>query len=69
MTPTSKRPTVEMFYELYTQQTYEPNGYYCVDSEFVPSYDTKIKTFEDDKLYIQPEKEFILTTLKQIGAT
>ena len=58
-----------MFYELYAQQTYERNGYYCVDSEFVPSYDTKIKTFEDDKLYIQPEKEFILTTLKQIGAT
>ena len=57
-----------MFYGLYAQQSYEPHGYHCVDSEFVPSYDTKIKTFEADELYIQPEKEFILTTLKQIGA-
>ena len=68
MIPTSKRPTVEMFYGLYAQQSYEPHGYHCVDSEFVSSYDTKIKTFEADELYIQPEKEFILTTLKQVGA-
>ena len=68
MTTISKRPTVEIFYGLYAHQAYEPNGYYCVDSEFVPSYDTKIKTFEDDELYITQEKEFILTTLKQVGA-
>ena len=57
-----------MFYGLYAQQSYEPHGYHCVDSKFVPSYDTKIKTFEADEIYIQPEKQFILTTLKQVGA-
>jgi hypothetical protein len=68
MIPTSKRPTVEIFYEMYAHKVYEPNGYYCVPSEFVPSYVTEIKTFKEDELYIQQEKEFILTTLKQIGA-
>ena len=62
MIPTSKKPTVEIFYKLYTQK-YEPHGYYCVPSEFVPSYVTEIKSFKEDELYIQPKKEFILTTI------
>ena len=69
MTTITKRPTVEIFYELYAHQAYEPNSYYCVDSEFVTSYVTEKKSFIDDELYIQQEKEFILTTLKQVGAT
>lgn len=68
MIPTSKRPTVEMFYGLYARQPYEPHGYYCVPSDFVPSYVTEIKSFTEDKLYITQEKEFVLTTLKQVGA-
>lgn len=68
MIPTSKRPTVEMFYGLYARQPYEPNGYYCVPSDFVPSYVTEKKSFTEDELYITQEKEFVLTTLKQIGA-
>ena len=67
MTTISKRPTVEMFYGLYAHQAYEPNGYYCVNSEFSETYDAKIKTFEEPVK--QESKEFILTTLKQIGAT
>ena len=67
MIPTSKRPTVEIFYKLYTQK-YEPYGYYCVPSDFVPSYVTEKKSFTEDELYIKQEKEFVLTTLKQLGA-
>ena len=63
MIPTSKRPTVEIFYELFAHQKYEPHSYYCIDSDFITSYVTKIKSFELDELYIQPEKEFILTTI------
>lgn len=68
MIPTSKRPTVEIFYKLFAHQKYVPYGYYCIESDFIPSYVTEIKTLQEDELYIQPEKEFILTTLKQIGA-
>ena len=57
-----------MFYGLYSRQPYEPNGYYCVPSDFVPSYVTEKKSFTEDELYITQEKEFVLTTLKQIGA-
>ena len=63
MIPTSKRPTVEIFYELFAHQKYEPYAYYCIDSDFISSYVTEIKSFELDELYIQPEKEFILTTI------
>ena len=63
MTPTSKRPTVEIFYKLYAHQKYVPYGYHCIDSEFVPLYDTEKKSFKEDELYIQPKKEFILTTI------
>ena len=68
MIPTSKRPTVEIFYELFSKQKYVPYAYYCVDSEFIPTYVTEKKSFKEDELYIQREKEFILTTLKQVGA-
>ena len=69
MTTITKRPTVEIFYELYAHQAYEPDGYYCVDSEFVSSYVNEKKSFIDDELYIEQEKEFVLTTLKKVGAT
>ena len=39
---------------------------HCVDSEFSKTYDVQIKTFEEPVK--QEPKEFILTTLKQIGA-
>ena len=52
-----------MFYKLFSHEKYEPYGYYCIESEFIPTYDTKIKTLKEDELYIQPEKEFILTTI------
>jgi hypothetical protein len=68
MIPTSKRPTVEMFYGLYARQPYEPNDYYCVSSDFVQLYVTEKKSFTEDELSIKQEKEFILTTLKQVGA-
>lgn len=69
MTPYEHRQTVKSFYDLFSHEKYEPyNGYYCVPSDFIPSYVTEIKTLQEDELYIQPEKEFILTTLKQIGA-
>ena len=63
MIPTSKRPTVEMFYKIFSHEKYEPYGYYCIESDFIPSYVTEIKTLKEDELYIQPEKEFILTTI------
>ena len=63
MIPTSKKPTVEIFYKLYAHQKYVPYGYHCIDSEFIPSYVIEIKSFKDDELYIQQEKEFTLTTI------
>ena len=68
MIPHSQKPTVEIFYKLFSHEKYVPYAYYCVDSEFVPSYVTEKKSFIDDELYIQSEKEFVLTTLKQVGA-
>ena len=68
MIPTSKRPTVEIFYKLFSNEKYVPFAYYCIDSDFVPSYVTEKKSFTEDELYITQEKEFVLTTLKQVGA-
>ena len=62
-TPYEKRQTVEILYELFSHQKYEPYDYYCIESDFIPSYVTEIKSFELDELYIQPKKEFILTTI------
>ena len=63
MIPTSKRPTVEIFYKLFAHQKYVPYGYHCIESEFVPSYVTKKNSFVEDELYIKQEKEFVLTTI------
>ena len=63
MIPTSKKPTVEILYKLFSQQKYVPYSYHCIKSDFIPSYVTEIKSFELDELYIQQEKEFILTTI------
>ena len=63
MIPTSKRPTVEILYKLFSHEKYEPYSSYCLSAEFVPSYVTEIKSFKEDELYIQKEKEFILTTI------
>jgi len=63
MTTYLEKPTVEIFYELFAHQKYVPYAYYCTDSEFVPSYVTEKNSFKDDELYIQAEKEFILTTI------
>jgi hypothetical protein len=68
MIPISKKPTVEIFYKLFSNEKYVPFAYYCIDSEFVSTYVTEKKSFTDDELYIKQEKEFVLTTLKQIGA-
>ena len=66
MIPTSKRPTVEIFYKTFSNEEYNPTEFYCVQSEFKQTYDVQIKSFEE---VVKPEsKEFILTTLKQIGA-
>ena len=66
MTPISKRPTVEIFYEKFSNEEYNSTEFYCVQSEFKPTYDVQIKSFEET---VKPEpKEFILTTLKQVGA-
>ena len=66
MTPISKRPTVEIFYKTFSNEEYNPTEFYCVQSEFKQTYDVQIKSFEE---VVKPEsKEFILTTLKQIGA-
>ena len=67
-TPYEKLQTVEMLYQLFSHKEYVPYAYYCVDSDFVPSYVTEKKSFKQDELYIQSEKEFVLTTLKQVGA-
>ena len=66
MIPTSKRPTVEIFYKTFSDKEYDTKKFHCVESEFIPSYDVKIKSFEEPVK--QEQKEFILTTLKQIGA-
>jgi len=66
MKPYLEKPTVEIFYELFSHEKYVSYAHYCVNSEFIPTYVPKIKSFNDDELYIQQEKEFILTT---IGAT
>ena len=66
MIPTSKKPTVEIFYKTFSNEEYNPTKFYCVESEFIPTYDVQIKTFEEPVK--QEQKEFILTTLKQIGA-
>ena len=63
MIPYEHRQTVKPFYDLFSHEKYEPYGYYCVPSDFIPSYVTEIKTLREDELYIQPEKEFILTTI------
>jgi len=66
MIPTSKRPTVEIFYKTYSNEEYNPTEFYCVQSEFKQTYDVQIKSFEEPVK--QEQKEFILTTLKLIGA-
>jgi hypothetical protein len=66
MIPTSKRPTVEIFYKTFSNEEYNSTESYCVQSEFKQTYDVQIKTFEEPVK--QEQKEFILTTLKQIGA-
>ena len=66
MTPISKKPTVEIFYKTFSDEEYVSKKFYCVESEFIPTYDVQIKTFEEPVK--QEQKEFILTTLKQIGA-
>jgi len=66
MIPTSKKPTVEIFYEIFSNEEYNQTEFYCVQSEFKQTYDVQIKTFEEPVK--QEQKEFILTTLKQIGA-
>ena len=66
MIPTSKKPTVEIFYKTFSDKEYVSKKFYCVESEFIPTYDVQIKTFEEPVKLEQ--KEFILTTLKQIGA-
>ncbi len=66
MIPTSEKPTVEIFYKIFSDKEYDPKKFHCVDSEFSKTYDVQIKTFEE--LVKQEPKEFILTTLKQIGA-
>ena len=66
MIPTSKKPTVEIFYKTFSDEEYVSKKFYCVESEFIPSYDVQIKSFEESVK--QEPKEFILTTLKQIGA-
>jgi hypothetical protein len=66
MIPTSKKPTVEIFYKTFSDKEYDPKKFHCVESEFISSYDVQIKTFEEPVK--QEQKEFILTTLKQIGA-
>ena len=63
MKPYLEKPTVEIFYSLFSYEKYVPYAYYCVDSEFVPTYVTEKNSFKGDELYIQPEKEFILTTI------
>ena len=66
MIPTSKKPTVEIFYKTFSDEEYVSKKFYCVEYEFIPTYDVQIKTFEEPVK--QEQKEFILTTLKQIGA-
>ena len=66
MIPTSKKPTVEIFYKTFSDKEYVSKKFYCVESEFILTYDVQIKSFEEPVK--QEQKEFILTTLKQIGA-
>ena len=68
MIPIPKRPTVEIFYEMFSKQEYTPKSFYCVPSEFKSSYDAQKKSFNYEEKLIQQEKDFVLTTLKQIGA-
>ena len=68
MIPHSKRETVQILYKLFSHEKYVPYASYCLPAEYVSSYVTEKKSFTDDELYIKQEKEFILTTLKQVGA-
>ena len=68
MIPYEQRQTVKPLYELFSNETYVPHAYYCIESDFIESYVTEKKSFIHDELYIQQEKEFVLTTLKQVGA-
>ena len=52
--------------ETFSDKEYVSKKFYCIESEFIPTYDVQIKTFEEPVK--QEQKEFILTTLKQIGA-
>lgn len=63
MTTYSEKPTVEILYKLFSNKKYVPYAYYCLPSEFVPSYVTKKNSFVEDELYIKQEKEFVLTTI------
>ena len=63
MIPIPKRPTVEIFYEIFSREKYVPYAYYCIDSDFKLSYDTKKNSFIEDELYIKQEKEFVLTPI------
>ena len=66
MTPYEKRQTVQVLYNRFSTEEYKSSAFWTVDSNFTPTYDVQIKTFEES---VKPEpKEFILTTLKQIGA-
>ena len=62
-TPYEKRQTVQILYTLFSNEKYVPYAYHCIESDFIPTYVTEIKSFELDELYIQPKKEFILTTI------
>ena len=65
-TPYEKRQTVQVLYNLFSNERFKQPAYYCVESEFKSSYDVQINPFEES---VKPEpKEFILTTLKQVGA-
>ena len=66
MIPTSKKPTVEIFYKIFSNEEYNETEFYCVQSEFKQTYDVQIKSFEVSVK--QEPKDFILTTLKQVGA-
>ena len=64
--PYEHRDTVQELYKLFSHEEYKPYAYYCIESEFKPSYDVQINSFEEPVK--QEPKEFILTTLKQVGA-
>ena len=63
MIPYEQRQTVQALYTAFAHEKYVPYAHHCIQSEFIPTYVTEIKSFKEDELYIQPEKEFILTTI------